>query len=193
MGCLSVLTFHVRFVIEVWHLPAVLLVVVVMGVRGVMRRRYGLCVRRGTVVEVHLGSRLVVCLGHEFLGLLDAFRPGADHPHEESDDYEEYNCCSYAAGNVREIGLVLAVRPDERSDAPARRLSPQVLDARALVLAVILAHVFAHLTGTVEPWPALALEIRRLRYQLTVGVYVAVLARHVRLARVPALGFTGLF
>lgn len=163
-----------------------------MRVRGVMRRRYGLRVRRRAVVEVHLGPRLVVGLGHEFLGLFDAFRPGAYHPHKQGDDYEEYDRGGYTAGDVRKVGLVLAVRPDKGTDASARRLASQVLDARTFVLAEVLAHVLAHSTGAVETGPAFALEVRRLRYQPTIGVYVAVLARHVRFARIPTLGFTGL-
>lgn len=185
-------TFHVRLVVEVGHLPAVLLVVVVMRVRGMMRRRYGLGVRRGAVVEVHLRPVLVGGLRHQLLGLLDALRPGAYHPHEQRDDDQEYDGGRDAAGDVRELGLVLAVRPDERPYAPARWLPAQVLDARALVLAIVVAHVAAHLTGAVEPGPALALEVRRLRYQQAVRVYVAVFARRVRLARVPALGLAGL-
>lgn len=185
-------TFHVRLVVEVGHLPAVLLVVVVMRVRGMMRRRYGLGVRCGAVVEVHLRPVLVGGLRHQLLGLLDALRPGAYHPHEQRDDDQEYDGGRDAAGDVRELGLVLAVWPDERPDAAARRLPAQVLDARTLVLAIVVAHVAAHLTGAVEPGPALALEVRRLRYQQAVRVYVAVFARRVRLARVPALGLAGL-
>lgn len=124
-----------------------------------VRRRYGLGVGRGAVVEVHLGPVLVVGLGHQLLWLLDALRPRADHPHEQRDDDQEYDGGCDAAGDVREVGLVLAVRPDERPDAPARRLSAQVLHARALVLAVVLAHVLAHLAGAVEPGTALALEV----------------------------------
>lgn len=189
---LLVITFHVRLVVEVRHLPAVLLVVVVMRVRRVMRRRYGLGVRCRAVVEVHLRTGLVVGLGHQLLGLLDAFRPGAYHPHEQRDDDKEYDGGRDAARDVRKVRLILAVRPDERADATAGRLAAQVLDARALVLAVVLAHVLTRLAGAVEAGSALALEVRRLRYQQTVGVYVAVFARHVRLARVPALGLTGL-
>lgn len=188
----ALFTFHVRLVVEVGHLPAVLLVVVVMRVRGMMRRRYGLGVRRGAVVEVHLRPVLVGGLRHQLLGLLDALRPGAYHPHEQRDDDQEYDGGRDAAGDVRELGLVLAVRPDERPDAPARRLPAQVLDARALVLAIVVAHVAARLAGAVEPGPALALEVRRLRYQQAVRVHVAVFARRVRLARVPALGLAGL-
>jgi len=152
-----------------------------------VRRRDGLGVRRRAVVEVHLRARLVVGLGHQLLRLLDALRPGAYHPHEQRDDDEEYDGGRDAAGNVCEVGLVFAARPDERPDAPARRLSAQVLHARALVVAVAVAHVLARLAGAVEPGPALALEVRRLRYQQTVRVRVAVFARRVRLARVPAL------
>lgn len=188
-----VITFHVRLVVEVRHLPAVFLVVVIMCVRGVMRRCYGLCIWRRAVVEVHLRTGLVVGLSHQLLGLLDTFRPRANHPHEQRDDNEEYDGGCDTASDVREVRLVLAVRPDERADAPAGRLSTQVLDARALVLAVVLAHVLANLAGAVEAGSTLALEVRRLRYQQTVSVYVAVFASYVRLARVPALGLACLW
>jgi len=157
-----------------------------MRVRGVVRRRYGLGVRCSTVVEVDLGPGLVIGLGHQLLGLFDALRPSADHPHEQRDDDEEHDGGRDTTGNVREVRLVLAVGPDERADATARRLTTQVLDARALVLAITVAHVFARLTSSVESGTAFALEVGRLWYQQTVGVNVAVFARHVRLARVPA-------
>ena len=47
-----------RFVVEVGHLPTVLLVVVVVSVGGVVRRGDALGIRgRGAVVEVHLNER----------------------------------------------------------------------------------------------------------------------------------------
>lgn len=163
-----------------------------MSICGVVRRRYGLGVRRGAIVEVDLGPGLVIGLGHQLLRLLDALRPSANHPHEQRDNDEEHDGGRYATGNVREVRLVLAVGPDERADATARWLTAQVLDARALVLAVAVAHVFAHLTGSVESRTAFALEVGSLWYQQTVGINVAVLARHVRLTRVPAFGFARL-
>jgi len=130
-----------------------------MCVRGVVRWRYGLGIRGRAVVEVDLGPGLVVCLGHELLGLFDALRPSADHPHEQRDDDEEHDGGRDAAGDVREVGLVLAVGPDERPDATTRRLTAQVLDARALILAVAIAHVLARLTGAIERKTAFALEV----------------------------------
>jgi len=130
-----------------------------MSVRGVVRRRYGLSVRRSAIVEVDLGPGLVIGLGHQLLGFLDALRPSADHPHEQRDDDEEHDGGCDATGDVREVGFVLAVGPDERTDAAARRLTAQVLDARSLVLAVAIAYVFAHLTGSVESRTAFALEV----------------------------------
>jgi len=157
-----------------------------------MRRRYGLGVRSRAVVEVDLGPGLVIGLGHQLLGLFDALRSSADHPHEQCDDDEEHDGGRDAAGDVREVGLVLAVGSDERPDAAARRLTAQVLDARSLILAVAIAHVFAHFTGSVESGTAFAFEVGRFRYQQTVGIGVAVLAGHVRLARVPAFGLARL-
>lgn len=163
-----------------------------MRVRGMMRRRYGFGVRRRAVVEVHLGPVLVVGLGHQLFGLLDALRPRADHPHEQRDDDQEYDRGRDATSYVREVRLVFTVRPDERAHAPTRRLPAQVLHAGALVLAIVIAHVQTHLAGAVEARTALAFEVRRLRYQQTVGVDVAVFTGHVSLARVPTLGLAGL-
>jgi len=116
-------TFHVRLVVEVGHLPAIFLVVVVMCVRRVVRRRYGLCVRCRAVVEVDLGPGLVVSLGHQLLGLFDALRPSTDHPHEQRDDDEEHDSSRDTASDVCEVRLVFAVGSDERSDTTARWLT----------------------------------------------------------------------
>lgn len=124
-----------------------------------MRRRYGLCVRCCAVVEVHLRAGLIVRLGHQFFGLLDAFRPGTYHPNEQSDDDEEYDRSGNSTCDVCEIGLVLAMWSDKRSDAPARWLPAQVLDTRTLVLTVIFTYVFAHFAGAVKTRSAFAFEV----------------------------------
>lgn len=67
---------HVRLVVEVGHLPAVFLVVVIVRVRGVVRRCDRLRVRRvRSVVEVHLGAVLVDSRGQRLLWLLLFTRP----------------------------------------------------------------------------------------------------------------------
>lgn len=51
---------HVRFVVEVWHLPTIFLVVVVMSISGVMTRRYTFRIRCWcSVIEIHLRTILV--------------------------------------------------------------------------------------------------------------------------------------
>jgi len=90
-----------------------------MRIRGVVGRRYRLSVWRSAIVEVYLGPGLIIGLGHQLLGLLDALRSSTDHPHKQCDDDEEHDGGRDATSDVREVGLVLAVGPDERADAAA--------------------------------------------------------------------------
>lgn len=66
---------HVRLVVEVWHLPAVFLVVVVVCVRGMVAGGDALSVRcRSTVVEIHLRTVLVSGRSEHLLGFLPSGR-----------------------------------------------------------------------------------------------------------------------
>lgn len=87
------LVFHVAaVVVEVWHLPAVLLVVIVVRVGRVVRRRDAFGVgRRRAVVEVDLRAVLVGGGAEDLLGRGPPGPVGADadHPDEEDEDDDE--------------------------------------------------------------------------------------------------------
>lgn len=68
-------TFHISLIVEVGHLPTVLLIIVVVRVGGVVGRSYRLCVRRSSVVEVHLRPCVVLRLCDKLLRLFPLFRP----------------------------------------------------------------------------------------------------------------------
>jgi hypothetical protein len=97
--------FHVRFVVEVGHLPSVLFVVVIVRVSRMVARRYAFGVGCGSaVVEVHLGAVLIRRRGQQFLWFFPAVRsterkvetdvgsnridrlPRTDHPNQQDDD-----------------------------------------------------------------------------------------------------------
>lgn len=116
-----------------------------MRVRGVVGGRDRLGVRGWcAVVEVDLRAGRVGAghrRHHHLLGLAAVRRAHADHPHEQHDDDDEDDCAGDAAGDVGEVGLGGAVAAGEAANAATRRLTPVVLDAHALVLAVTSAQV----------------------------------------------------
>lgn len=101
----SLLTvLHVGFIVEVWHLPAILLVVIVVRVGAVMRRCNGFRVRRvSAIVEVHLRARLVNGRSQHLLGITALGRTHTDHPDEKHNDDDEDDSASNATGNVSEL------------------------------------------------------------------------------------------
>ena len=83
---------HVTLIVEVGHVPAVLLVIVVVGVRTVVAGRDTLSIRcRGSVVEV--GRSAVSHLGpgaqSDLLLLLGPGGSDTDHPDEENQQDQE--------------------------------------------------------------------------------------------------------
>ena len=83
---------HVTLIVEVGHVPAVLLVIVVVGVRTVVAGRDTLSVGcRGSVVEVRSAtvSHLSPGAQADLLLLLGPGGSHADHPDEEDQQDEE--------------------------------------------------------------------------------------------------------
>ena len=169
---------HVGLVVEVGHLPAVLLVVVVVRVGGVVRGGDGLGVGGGrAVVEVDLGAVLLGGGGEDLLGggAAGAVGPHADHPDQQDQDDDEDDGAGDAPGHVGELGLLLAVLAGEGAGALAVRGALLVLEADALVEAVVVAEVgaVAVRAGAVVAGLALAGEAVRLLQEEAVGVLVA--------------------
>ena len=83
---------HVSLIVEVGHVPAVLLVIIVVGVGAVVAGRDALSVRcRGSVVEVRSSAVRHLSPGAE-ANLLLLLRPGGshtDHPDEEDQQDQE--------------------------------------------------------------------------------------------------------
>ena len=83
----SELTYlHVSLIVEVGHVPAVLLVIIVVGVGAVVAGRDALSVRgRGSVVEVGSAAVRHLCPGAQanLLLLLGPSGSDTDHPDEE--------------------------------------------------------------------------------------------------------------
>ena len=104
---------HVTLVVEVGHVPAVLLVVVVVGVRTVVAGRDALSVGcRGSVVEVRSSavSHLSPGAQADLLLLLGAGGSHADHPDEEDQQDEEDDGSSNAwsgKSSMKYLGSVL--------------------------------------------------------------------------------------
>lgn len=65
------LTFHVSFVIEIRHLPAIFLIIVIMSIRAVMGWRYRFGIRCWrTIIEIYLGAILIGRWSKHLLWLL---------------------------------------------------------------------------------------------------------------------------
>lgn len=181
---------HVRFVVEIWHLPAVFFVVVVMRVCRMVARRDAFSVRRRrAVIEVHLRPVLIRSRRQHLLRLLSARSPRADHPYQQHDEYDQNDRRGDPAGDVCEFRFLSAMTPREATDAAARRLAAKILHAMPFVFAVTVANVGAYLPSSVVAWFAFAFEIAGFRYQQAVGVRIAVHFGAVHFARVRALGF----
>ena len=123
-------------VVEVGHTPAILLVLVVVGVGGpVLGRSDGLGVGSGgPIVEVDLTACHLPGLLKELLvHALALVRPDADHPDEEDQEDDKEDSSSDTAGNVGKLGLLLAVGAGEGSDAGAIWFTLLVLKTLAVV------------------------------------------------------------
>lgn len=192
---------HVGLVVEVGHLPAVVVVVVVVGVGGVVGGRDALGVgRRGAVVEVGLRAGRRREVGgdgvHRHL-LRHRARRGADtdHPDEQHHEDDEDDGGADAVGDVDELGLALAALAVEVGRALAARLVRlHVHLAAAAVDAEVVADVDAHRLARVVLVEdlavarlALALVVLRLLVEDAEGVRLAELDAAVHQARVGAL------
>ena len=88
-------TFHVGFVVEVWHFPAILLLVVVVSVGGMVRR----CDRFGvrswcSVEEISLASRRIgndTRCGCFSRPVSTAAGTGTDHPNQQDQKDQKYD------------------------------------------------------------------------------------------------------
>merc|ERR1719357_1554153 len=104
-SCQSLL--HVALIVEVGHVPSVLLVVVVVGVGGVVAWRDALSVgRRRSVVEVYSVSTMgSLCSRSKrvILWLFDPGGPDADHPDEQNQQDDEDNSASDSSSNVGKL------------------------------------------------------------------------------------------
>lgn len=177
--------FHVRLIVKVGHLPAILLIVVVMRVRAVMRRRYALGIwrRMCTIVEVHLRAGLIDGWRQHLLRILALVGAHTNHPHQQHNEYDKDDRRRNAAGNVREFGAFGAYRSRKRAGASARRCTLQILDAKTGIVTIVFADVRAMDAGAIEAGLAFALEIGRLWYENTVSVRITVRRRRFTAVR----------
>ena len=166
-------------VVEVGHAPAVLLVLVVVGIgRAVLRRSDRLGIgRRRAVVKVDLGSvHLSGAWLQELLaGALAPARPYTDHPDEQHQQDHKEDGARDAAGNVGKLGLLLTLLAGKGAGALAVGLTQLVLQADAVVATKALAGIHTAVrpkAGPIVARPTCAAE-GVWRLEQAVGVAVA--------------------
>lgn len=70
------------------------------------------------------------------------YKPGADHPYKQHEEYDEDYSAGHTAGNVREFALVSAMTASEGPGTTAGRLPSRVLHAFATVVTEVEAYVW---------------------------------------------------
>jgi len=166
IGASNLAVLAVGVVGIVRHAPAVLLVLVVVGVGGaVVGRSDTLRVRsRSPVVEVDLRARHVSNRRSELLAGPGAV-PGtadADHPDEEDQHNHEEDGPGDTASDVGKLRLLGTLEPSEGACALAVRFSLLILEAESAVPAEAVARVKAGVgpdTSPVVAKLALAVEV----------------------------------
>jgi len=129
--------------VEVGHVPAVLLVVVVVGVGAVVGGRDALGVRRRrAVVKVHSTvSNFCARAKARLLGRASARGAHTNHPDEEDEQHHKDDRTSDTSGDVGKFGLFSTILSGEGAGALAVGRSENVLQADTLIFAFSLAHV----------------------------------------------------